>query len=95
MTEIAVPDNERDMIVFLVQTGLLVAYRDVTALAVHKRVTEYDIAMIEKRVVDMTVATVKAAQEFETFELEKAVSAAASDIRKAFEENKKFRLRKK
>lgn len=95
MDEFLPPDNERDMTTTLVTLGLVRAHQEISAAAVKKRLTEHDIRLIEKNLLDAIRATVVAAEEFETFELEKAVAAARKHLEDAFQQARTLRLAKR
>lgn len=70
------PKTEADMITWLYATMTTRLYGLVTKAAVKRRLTEADIAAIERGIVDLVQISDGVAEEFQTFQAETAYAKA-------------------
>lgn len=79
----AIPQSPSEMTTLLLQFGIARAYGDITTAARRGRLTEHDIANIERGVIDLFRNSDDFAHEFPTFEVEPAV-VKARELLKSF-----------
>ena len=79
------PRTPKELTDMLVGFGLLTAYGALANAAWRKRLTNADIAAIERSVLDGMRETARAAEEFKEFEAEPAIAAALAQLRDQFQ----------
>jgi hypothetical protein len=94
MDDFLKPASAAELTAFLIHVGLMRAYFDTVDEARRKRLTENDIAVIERRALGVIAESVVAADEFPDFEMEKAVADAKAGLRELFDHGRKARLGK-
>ena len=85
------PATPDEMVAMLLEAGRARAYVDITTAARRKRLTEHDIAVIERNILGLTVVTPEIADEFKSFEAEPAFAQARSLLKQYFEIARKGR----
>lgn len=89
-----IPRTPEAMIAMIFEAGRARAYVDVSAAVRRKRLTEHDIALIERNIIDMTRnIDPQIAPEFETFEAEPAFAKAGQLLKEYFAEAKAARVK--
>lgn len=78
------PANADQMTTLMVVSALTRAYGDVTEAARRGRLTEHDIATIERRILGIVRSAPDVSGEFTTFETEPAMRNAEAQIREMF-----------
>lgn len=87
------PRSHAEMVTMLLASGLVRAYGDIADAAWRGRLSNADIALIERRVVQVIAEANVAAHEFPEFEMEKSVAEACARLRELFAACAKSRVR--
>lgn len=80
-----IPETQDEAATLLFQTGLVVAYEAIAAAAWRGRLTNADIARIERETLVKLKEANEAAEEFSTFELEKVVAKVRASLQTIFD----------
>lgn len=78
------PKTPEEMYSLLLRAMLLRAYGDITTAARRKRLTEHDIATIERNTLDILKGAADFADEFKTFEVEPVRANALREVQEFF-----------
>lgn len=84
-TEFPMPKTPAEMRSLLFNMAIGRAYADLAAAAWRGRLSNADIAIIERRVIEAIGGAVEAADEFQQFEIEPAIAGAKQDLRLFFD----------
>lgn len=88
-----IPETPEQMRAVLMMALITRAYGDITIEARRRRLTEHDIAVIERRVVGMLRDAKSFAHEFQTFETEPVVAGVLSELEAFFAAARGSRLK--
>lgn len=81
----SIPQTPDQMTEMMFRLGMQRAYLDVTTEARRRRLTEHDIALIERNIMDLLTGVDSAiAKEFTQFEAEPAIAAARQKLKSYF-----------
>gem|GEM_PF-5303523 len=81
----SVPQTPEQMTEMVFRLGIQRAYLDISTEARRRRITEHDIALIERHIVELTTGNDTAiGQQFQTFEAEPALAAARQKLKDYF-----------
>ncbi len=89
-----IPKTPDEFYSILYKTMLTRLYLDITAEARQKRLTEHDIATIERRILSFRSETDAFAHEFKTFETEPVVTRVFQELQELFAVTKPARIEK-
>jgi hypothetical protein len=89
-----IPKTPEEFFAILYKTLVSRIYLDLTTEARRRRLTEHDIATIERRVLDFRRETDAFAHEFETFETEPVVARTFQEMQEFFAVTKAARIEK-
>lgn len=79
-----IPKTPDEMYTMLFKTLITRAYGDITTEARRRRLTEHDIAAIERRILDFRRDLEEIPDEFPTFETEPVVARAFNEMQEFF-----------